>query len=640
MVRWLTDARFLFFVAVCSVVALYWPGLQGPFLLDDFDNFIQLERYAKGEISWVGPIVSNGSGPLGRPLSMASFVATVKASGHAPWNYKVGNLFLHVTIGCLIGVLSAMLLRRLEAFRLRAELTATIIATWWMVLPIHVSTVLYAVQRMTQVGTLMVLAGLIAYVAIRSRLADGDNPRRWAPLLLVTIAAATGLAALGKENGALLPLLCLSLELTFFSRQIPGRRAAAACFAVWLLVPLMLAAPFWDRIVSHLTEGYHARTFTLTERLLTQPRALWAYVSQAVLPSGTDLGLYQDDFVVSTSWYQPSTTAPAVVAWAVLLALALAYRQTAPVIASGILFFLFGHAMESSFLPLEMYFEHRNYLPSFGLLLVVVGLGSAALRALGKPSRLFAATAPMLLTILLAAYGAATHGRARIWASGDLLMAQAAESRPNSPRVASIVAARSVATGNLTDALPQIDHLERLSPGDRGSAAILRIIAYCTANVPVPADVVNAAFESLDETPGNLSIKVASALADLIEAQPCSGFDRRTAFLLFSRWKDVLAISPDEHAAWRIGYHAARIAAAEAQWSLAIELGEQAYNDSSWNNGVGVFLVQVANAGDRRDVAGRTIARLEANAPWWDYQLKDGVRRFREHFEATSTPSR
>ena len=33
----------------------------------------------------------------------------------------------------------------------------------------------------------------------------------------------------------------------------------------------------------------------------------------------------------------------------------------------GVLFFLVAHSMESSFLPLEMVYEHRNYLPSVGL---------------------------------------------------------------------------------------------------------------------------------------------------------------------------------------------------------------------------------------------------------------------------------
>jgi hypothetical protein len=51
-------------------------------------------------------------------------------------------------------------------------------------------------------------------------------------------------------------------------------------------------------------------------------------------------------------------------------------RNTAPLVAFGIAWFLIGHALESTVLPLEIAHEHRNYLPLFGVLLV----GAAALQ--------------------------------------------------------------------------------------------------------------------------------------------------------------------------------------------------------------------------------------------------------------------
>ncbi|MCY0536413.1 hypothetical protein, partial [Klebsiella pneumoniae] len=58
----------------------------------------------------------------------------------------------------------------------------------------------------------------------------------------------------------------------------------------------------------------------------------------------------------------------------------LAARKRAPSIPAGWFFFLVAHLVESSFLPLEMYYEHRNYLPSFGLLLAATGLLEILLR--------------------------------------------------------------------------------------------------------------------------------------------------------------------------------------------------------------------------------------------------------------------
>ncbi len=38
-------------------------------------------------------------------------------------------------------------------------------------------------------------------------------------------------------------------------------------------------------------------------------------------------------------------------------------RRRYPLLLLAVLFFLVGHSMESTLIPLEMVYEHRNYLP-------------------------------------------------------------------------------------------------------------------------------------------------------------------------------------------------------------------------------------------------------------------------------------
>jgi hypothetical protein len=88
-------------------------------------------------------------------------------------------------------------------------------------------------------------------------------------------------------------------------------------------------------------------------------------------------------------------------------------RRKAPLTALGLALFLIGHALESTALPLLLVFEHRNYLPAAGLLLVVAdGFNRLATR---WPSPLYRAL-PLLLLVGL---GAATALRASQW--GDPL---------------------------------------------------------------------------------------------------------------------------------------------------------------------------------------------------------------------------
>jgi len=56
---------------------------------------------------------------------------------------------------------------------------------------------------------------------------------------------------------------------------------------------------------------------------------------------------------------------------AVLVIFAFVTRKKYPLIFFGVLWFFIGHILESSFIPLDLYFEHRNYLPMVGLLLVL-----------------------------------------------------------------------------------------------------------------------------------------------------------------------------------------------------------------------------------------------------------------------------
>ena len=121
-----------------------------------------------------------------------------------------------------------------------------------------------------------------------------------------------------------------------------------------------LASPFGQWIVS----GYEIRSFSLVERLLTEARVIWEYLYWIVFPRLESFGLFHDDIALSTSLIDPWTTLPAR-AWTHRTGqsgLVVASRRF-PLAAFGIAWFLIGHSLESTFIPLELVHEHRNYLP-------------------------------------------------------------------------------------------------------------------------------------------------------------------------------------------------------------------------------------------------------------------------------------
>ncbi len=327
------------------------PGLWGPFLLDDYPNLEPLGLWLEGVITWQGVVFGNDSGPLGRPLSMASFLLNAAAGGTQPWHFKAVNLLIHLACGVLIAGFANRLFRLDEQMKARAAWLAVLFALWWLLLPIHTATVFYVVQRMALLSALFMFAGLWLYLAARERIESGRSSGVW--MLFAGIPTLTAAGALAKENALLLPLLCAVLELVMFRDR---RRPRSIHWFLILLVGLPVLAGLvmvlWQP--QTILGGFERRDFTLGERLLTQGRVLWDYVQQILIPAGGGLSLFQDDTAVSRGLLQPVTTLAAILAWAGVLATSWATRRVAPLIPAGVLLFLVGHVMESSVFPLEL----------------------------------------------------------------------------------------------------------------------------------------------------------------------------------------------------------------------------------------------------------------------------------------------
>jgi tetratricopeptide (TPR) repeat protein len=74
---------------------------------------------------------------------------------------------------------------------------------------------------------------------------------------------------------------------------------------------------------------------------------------------------------VSRSLWSPWTTLPSIILVATFFLTALIWlSRRQPLIAFAVVFFLVNHAIEGSFIGLELIYEHRNYIPSMVLFLI------------------------------------------------------------------------------------------------------------------------------------------------------------------------------------------------------------------------------------------------------------------------------
>jgi hypothetical protein len=429
---------------------LYRPGLEGGVYLDDFVHLVDNPWVKAQEISWLNLLRaadSSTAGPTGRPLSMLSFWGDYLLHGGNFFWMKAVNLCLHL----LSGGLSFLLLRHLLP-RLGASTAVAAVASFlWLVHPLHVSAVLYLVQRMTLLASVFMLLGLLGYSVFRARGQVG--------LALLALGAGTGLAVFAKENGLLALVYAWLIEglvFRFTGVSAQGRRVLVGVFGAG---SVMLGVSLGIYLALHpdwFTQAYAGREFTAAERLLTQARVLAFYQSLIVLPDLRQMGLYHDDYPLSHSLLDPPSTLLACLWHGGLVWVAVAARHKRPLISFGILWFYASHALESTFWPLELVFEHRNYLAVLGVLLAGYGLG----QAVGERLALDPAQLARRLSVGFGAFGlllsAATWVRASDWGDffGHALME--AERHPQS--------ARSHLDAGNTLLLGMIKHPEQASP--------------------------------------------------------------------------------------------------------------------------------------------------------------------------------
>ncbi len=340
-------------------------GLSGNFLFDDYPNLEGLGQIRDSLTFW--KFVTEGfSGHLGRPISLFSFAMQYGYWQQEPAAFKQLNILLHLLNGCLIFILAKQLAQLLKLEFDKVLLVALISMSIWLLHPLHISTVLYVVQRMTQLMTLFTLLALIVYV----------YGRQCTQLLYSYLWMSCGLilfgilAVLSKENGVLLLFYVLSLEFTLLS-TVKRPPFFYYWFSAVIIFPIAILITYFATHPNLILKDYQVRDFSLVERVMTETRVLWDYVFKLFLLK-PQFGLFQDDFVISRSLFNPFTTIIASISWLAVLGLAFYKRQQWQLFAFAILFFLAGHLLESTVFPLFIYFEHRNYLPSFSFIFATV----------------------------------------------------------------------------------------------------------------------------------------------------------------------------------------------------------------------------------------------------------------------------
>jgi hypothetical protein len=438
----------IWIAAAGLLVAVYWPGLHGSFFFDDQPNILLAEGVKLESFSIDGlrqALTSRSAGLSARPLSQLSFALNYYFCGFNPFTFKVTNLVIHGLNGILVFLLAFELIGASHGQQPRNQLRAMagVVAGIWLLSPIQLTPVLFVVQRMTSLAALFTLSGLLLHIRGRRK----DHPWRNTAVLFFAWGVAWPLAWFSKETAALFPAFVATWEI-LIRRKVHGGLdmfgklycGLALISVLAILVYLSTPAGTW------LWAGYSFRPFTAGQRLLTESRVLWDYLGMILTPQISAFTLHHDDIPFSTDWLTPWTTVPAMVGLAGLAGMVWWGRNQAPLASFGIAWFLIGHSLESSFLPLEIAYEHRNYLPIFGICMV---LADVLLRLAVRPGA--SRTAAVTLTAAILVYFSfVTAMRAQIYSDETFRTQMETQYHPDSPRAnyeAGLALTRSLGKG-------------------------------------------------------------------------------------------------------------------------------------------------------------------------------------------------
>lgn len=435
--------RFAFLLLSLLIIIIYSNTFCASWHFDDKPNIVNNYHLHLKDLkpeSLTRSLYSNPRNPwnisekMYRPVACLTFALNWYFGKDSVTGYHIINIIIHILTAFFLYLTILNLFKSpklKDKFNGNEHFIALLAAVLWAVNPIQTQAVTYIVQRMSLLAAMFYILSLYFY--IKARIEDLPSKK----ILLIISCFLSYLFALGsKENAAMLPIGLLLVETVFF-QDLGSQKTRRVFFKIAigtgvlvLIIGLLLFVkgdPFF------FLKGYAYRPFSFTERLMTEPRIVIYYLSQIFYPVPNRLSI-DHDVILSTFLFKPWNTLPAILTVFFLVGAGFSLIKKKPSIAFAILFFFLNHIIESSIIPLELIFEHRNYLPSL-FLFFPVSVGIKWLIDYYWEKKIsMCIIIVSFVTLLLIALSIGTYTRNMAWATEISLWEDAMEKAPGSAR--------------------------------------------------------------------------------------------------------------------------------------------------------------------------------------------------------------
>ena len=442
------------------IFLVYSNTFRASWHLDDYPNITLNNRLHINELTHDGILRSFFANPqphkfkeLYRPIACLTFAMNWYVGKERVFGYHLVNITVHFFTAVLLYLTILALFespKLKNSYPGKRPFIALLAVVLWSLNPIQTQAVTYIVQRMASMAALFYLLGIYCYIKARLNISP-----HYRGLFFAASIVSYFLAIGSKENAAILPLALILVEITFFQNSdLPSKNrrmfwmAAGGALFVFLTGALFfLKGDFFSFI-----NGYDARPFTLGERLLTESRILVFSLSQFFFPLPYRLSIAHE-VSISTSLINPLTTLLSILLVFFLIGLAIYRIKKWPILSFAILFFFLNHLIESTIIPLELFFEHRTYLPSLFLFFPLTAGLSQLFDYADKKSPIVKAGLVSIMILMIFSMGIGTYRRNMSWASEMSLWEDVLKKAPGSARPYQVLAGEYKKMGEFEKAL-------------------------------------------------------------------------------------------------------------------------------------------------------------------------------------------
>lgn len=438
-------------IVLLTGIVAYSNSLSGPFQFDDVA--ISNEAY----------LLSRASTSTARQVADFSFLLNHYLHGAHVFGFHLLNLMIHLCSAVIIYFLATDSIRALACnelskpdddhlFILRFVPFAT--ALLFVCHPIQTQAVTYIVQRYTSLATLFYLLSILLFVKARIRCLNSSRRKHiW---LFGMGSILSGLVAMRcKEIAFTLPVMLIIVELFIFHGRLLRNRFFLAGMAVLLLIIPVQQIIFQggtglgDLIYSIGRSTREELTYSRIDYFLTQLRVVVTYVRLLLFPVNQNLDydyplqkiFFSAPVILSLMFHVLMLTSATFLFFKSRLHLNnsnLLHGACFRLCSFGIVWFYVALLVESSFIPiLDVIFEHRIYLPSFGFFLAIVS-GAASFVAYREATRKVVWIGLAVICLVLTT---ATIRRNHIWSDELRLWEDTVSKSPHKTRALNNLAA-------------------------------------------------------------------------------------------------------------------------------------------------------------------------------------------------------